>query len=202
MSDFWFTSDHHFGHENIIDFCNRPYASVYEMNADLIERWNARVRPDDLVYYVGDIVMGPGRKESMKLIAQLNGRKLLLPGNHDACWRGKASGTKLSEARVDYLTSGFIDIIDTGGGEGQPTVMIAGETVKVSHFPYVQDDFERSREDRFSAFRPEDDGSWLIHGHIHTSWKVRERMINVSVDVWDYAPVNYDEIAAIITAGG
>lgn len=54
----WITSDTHFGHENIITHCQRPYRSVAEMNFDFARRWNAVVAPDDLVYDLGDFAVG------------------------------------------------------------------------------------------------------------------------------------------------
>ena len=52
MSQLFFTSDHHFGHANIIKFCNRPFKDVQEMNETLIERWNKKVKPKDHVYHL------------------------------------------------------------------------------------------------------------------------------------------------------
>ncbi len=54
----WFTSDHHFGHENIIRFCGRPFKSLGEMNYEMTRRWNLVVEPGDTVYYLGDFAMG------------------------------------------------------------------------------------------------------------------------------------------------
>lgn len=54
----FFTSDTHFGHVNIILYCNRPFASVLEMNEQVIARWNDRVGPRDTVYHLGDFAMG------------------------------------------------------------------------------------------------------------------------------------------------
>lgn len=56
--DIWFTSDTHFGHANIIKYCNRPYKDTEEMNADLIKRWNSTVGKDDLVWHLGDFSLG------------------------------------------------------------------------------------------------------------------------------------------------
>jgi calcineurin-like phosphoesterase family protein len=53
----FFTSDHHFGHENIIRYCNRPFTSVQQMNEIMILRWNGAVLPEDEVYYLGDFAM-------------------------------------------------------------------------------------------------------------------------------------------------
>jgi len=54
MTKTWFTSDTHFGHFNIIEYCNRPFKTVDEMNSKLIRFWNERVKPDDIVYFLGD----------------------------------------------------------------------------------------------------------------------------------------------------
>ena len=54
MSQIFFTSDHHFGHANIIQFSNRPFENVEAMNRAMIERWNEKVSPEDEVYHLGD----------------------------------------------------------------------------------------------------------------------------------------------------
>ena len=51
----YYTSDLHLFHDNIIRLCNRPYKNVYEMNDDIVERWNNKVKPDDDVYILGDM---------------------------------------------------------------------------------------------------------------------------------------------------
>ena len=56
MSKIYFTSDLHFGHENVIRFDNRPFETVDEMDAELIRRWNAKVDRGDLVYVLGDMI--------------------------------------------------------------------------------------------------------------------------------------------------
>ena len=58
----YYTSDLHFSHENIIKFCNRPYANAEEMNQALKDRWNARVKPEDHVYILGDICVSANGK--------------------------------------------------------------------------------------------------------------------------------------------
>ena len=51
----FFISDCHFGHKNIIKYCNRPYFSVEEMNEDIISKWNKKVAKNDLIYIIGDL---------------------------------------------------------------------------------------------------------------------------------------------------
>ena len=77
----YFTSDTHFGHARIIELCARPFANVDEMNEALIQKWNAVVGPDDVVYHLGDFFMGP--KETVLLRKRLNGKIVLIKGNHD-----------------------------------------------------------------------------------------------------------------------
>ena len=78
--EIWITSDTHFGHENIIRYCDRPFANAAEMDEMLIENWNSVVKDGDIVYHLGDVYLGV---EGRKAIPKLNGRKRLVLGNHD-----------------------------------------------------------------------------------------------------------------------
>jgi calcineurin-like phosphoesterase family protein len=78
----WFTSDTHFSHANVIEFCGRPFANVEEMDREMVARWNARVQPGDTVYHLGDFAFGPYENIG-KFLAQLNGDIHLVLGNHD-----------------------------------------------------------------------------------------------------------------------
>ena len=77
----YFTSDTHFGHANIIKYCNRPYATVHEMDMKLIANWNERIGNDDIVYHVGDFSMN--KKDRRRVLPLLHGKKHLIKGNHD-----------------------------------------------------------------------------------------------------------------------
>jgi len=77
------TADPHFGHERIIALCRRPFASVDEMNRVLIERWNERVKPKDVVYLLGDVFLKMPPREAMNIRAKLAGNIHLICGNHD-----------------------------------------------------------------------------------------------------------------------
>lgn len=82
MGDIWFMGDFHFGHENIIKYCDRPFKNAKEMNETLIENWNYFVKPDEQAYILGDF--GFGKKEDIILWGKaLNGHKTLVLGNHD-----------------------------------------------------------------------------------------------------------------------
>ena len=76
------TADSHFGHENIIRFCNRPFTNVQEMDDMLVKFWNETVSKNDLVIHLGDFALG--NKEYIEnMVSRLNGRKMLVMGNHD-----------------------------------------------------------------------------------------------------------------------
>lgn len=70
------------GHKNIIDYCDRPFSSVEEMNEKMIEEWNNLIEKDDKVWHLGDFAFGS--KDNVKnIISRLNGKIYLVKGNHD-----------------------------------------------------------------------------------------------------------------------
>jgi calcineurin-like phosphoesterase family protein len=75
----WFTSDQHYGHANIIDYCKRPFESVAQMNETLIANYCALVQPSDTVYFLGDCAF----TDPIPFISCLPGQKFLVMGNHD-----------------------------------------------------------------------------------------------------------------------
>jgi calcineurin-like phosphoesterase family protein len=79
----WFVGDTHFGHAGSISHTGRPFASVAEMDALLVEAWNAVVRPGDTVVHLGDFEWGHTPARTAEIFAALKGRKHLLVGNHD-----------------------------------------------------------------------------------------------------------------------
>ena len=80
----FFTSDLHFGHENVIKFCNRPYTNAKEMRVKLIENWNSVVSNDDYAFILGDVFWFNHSKEMKRTFDKLNGKKIyVVPGNHD-----------------------------------------------------------------------------------------------------------------------
>lgn len=80
--DVMFTSDTHFGHGNIIRFCDRPFRDAHHMNEILIRNWNEAVRPDQTVIHAGDFGLG-SRSQVQNMLKRLNGGIILVQGNHD-----------------------------------------------------------------------------------------------------------------------
>lgn len=171
----WFIGDHHFMHRNIIKYTGRPFESILIMNQIMIDRWNEVVGPNDLVYHLGDFIFG-GKNLIKRFAEVLNGDKILIKGNHD-------------KNANRFLDAGFLEVHD------RIELNIAGENVIICHYPYFND---LEPYLKFSDKRPKDEGQWLIHGHVHKAWLFNEKMINVSVENWNYYPVSINYINQLI----
>ena len=83
----FFTSDTHFAHENMCKFLDydgervRPFNSYKECDELMIQNWNEVVKPQDKVYFLGDLTFN--KNEADKIMPRLNGKKCLIRGNHD-----------------------------------------------------------------------------------------------------------------------
>lgn len=95
----YFTSDLHLGHGAIIKMQQRDFESVEEMNRVLIRQFNAVVGKRDVVYFLGDICHRLPVEEASRLIGKLNGKKILVKGNHD-----KEYDVALFEEICDFKT--------------------------------------------------------------------------------------------------
>jgi calcineurin-like phosphoesterase family protein len=189
MPDIWAWSDPHFHHTNILNYCSRPFSSVEEMNEKLIQNFNARVKADDIVYCLGDFSLS--EKKVQPIMSRLNGKEQhLIVGNHDAA---HPCHKKKSEAALKrYLEYGFKTV-------QLSTTLRLNDTignVLLHHMPYTAD--ERHGQ-KYAEYYPKDDGLWLLHGHSHGAFgRIHGKQIDVGVDCFEYAPVSFEEIAAII----
>ena len=93
----FFTADQHFGHKNIIEYCNRPFSDVEEMNEALIENWNKTVDNNDKIFVLGDFALGSS-ENIIKWGRALKGNKMLILGNHDRA------------SKSVYLEAGFKEV--------------------------------------------------------------------------------------------
>ena len=87
MPSVFLVSDTHFGHAGVCRFTRadgvtklRPWDSAEEMDEAMVKAWNERVRPNDKVYHLGDVVIN---RKALPILDRLNGDKVLIRGNHD-----------------------------------------------------------------------------------------------------------------------
>ena len=97
-ADTFFVSDHHLGHEKILNFTGRPFKTIQEMEDGLVAAHNAVVGPNDLVYFLGDFALiNKSVEELRRLLSRFNGIKVLIMGNHDG-------------DPQNYLDAGFVAV--------------------------------------------------------------------------------------------
>ena len=151
------------------------------MEEAIIKRWNATVKPEDTVVVVGDVFLGWSKKIQKEILAKLNGKKILVKGNHD-------------KSNSQMIGLGFDWSCD------EMALYIQGERVVISHYPYAPKKIEglEPYELRFLDRRPINNGGFLLHGHTHSTEKVNGRMIHVGVDAWNMTPVSENKIASMI----
>ena len=113
----WFTSDTHFGHQNILKYTDRPFSSVEEMDEALIENWNNRVGDDDEIYHLGDVALCSPNK-LRKVLARLKGKIYLIRGNHD---KSASACSDRFEWIKDYYE---LEVADKNGYQGKQLIIL------------------------------------------------------------------------------
>lgn len=114
----FFTSDTHFNHTNILQYCNRPFKTIDQMNETIITNWNRVVGPDDVIFHLGDFCLG-GAEEWNKILNRLNGRIYLVLGNHD----------------LKNIRQGFIDRFEYVAMS--MCIQVGKKKIYLNHFPYL-----------------------------------------------------------------
>lgn len=173
MNNTWFSSDHHFNHKNIIDYCSRPFQSVEEMNLALIENHNKLVNKNDDVYFLGDFVLG--KKENIiDILNKLNGNKHLVYGNHD---------NQIVKNKKDYLSSNLFQSIEVY------------KELNIKDYPTICL-FHYSMRTWNKAYH----GSWHLFGHSHGNLEPYGNSVDIGVDSGfitgfkEYRPFSITEI--------
>lgn len=177
MSKTWFTSDHHFFHSNILKFTDsqgnlvRPgFEDVHHMNEHMIQKWNEKISQDDKVYHLGDVIMKTSRESFEKIIPRLNGRIVLIKGNHDL-------------AKLSIYSDFFRDVrseIHLKSSDKRHMIVFSHRPIYLAepHF------FNKS--------------IFNVHGHTHHYRLPDNRYINVCVECTNYDPIEFDEIQSMI----
>jgi len=164
----YFTSDHHFGHENIIKLCNRPFANHHEMDRHMIDKWNEVVTADDTVYHLGDFGYKASASYLKGIIEQLNGTIIFIRGNHDK-----------KTMKAFNLIDKFIEVYD------MLEVTVDGQHIYLCHYPTIE----------WPGFYR---GSWHLFGHVHGNIpqeRLHPNQVDVGVDSWNFTPASFFEIA-------
>lgn len=180
----WFTSDLHFYHKQVIGYCNRPYSNVEEMNRDLIERWNSKIKKREIVWVLGDFSFA-GIQTTKDVVSQLKGDIRIVRGNHDRYAK-------------QLIEMGFSNVYENH------SIWLEGYKVNLSHFPHrpTKEQMEAATHDmRYLHKRIYNDGLPLLHGHTHSPEKVNidnGLQIHVGIDAWDMSPVSHKEIIKLI----
>ena len=165
--NYWFTSDYHLGHANIIKYCGRPWKCERDMTEAIIKNHNARVAPEDIVFHDGDFCFrnSPGGKQgegtvlkAVDYIRRLNGNFYFIKGNHD-----KNNSLKTI---VEKLVI----------GHGKKRICIVHNPVHAD--PAYAINFVGHIHEK-----------WQIRRLSENSV-----MVNIGCDVWDFKPVSFEEI--------
>lgn len=176
-----FTSDTHYFHKRILQYCNRPFRDVGHQTEQLIKNYNDRIGHKDHVLWLGDNSFGSS-KQTREVLSQLNGKKSTLVGNH--CPQGPSGYHQIAGR-------GFEIVADTLYAKWE------GRNIVMCH--YDQAHFRSAWDDRYLDRRPKlNPGDILFHGHTHQKSKLLLNQIHLGVDGWDYFPAMYSEVAELI----
>lgn len=99
----WFTSDEHYGHTNIIRYCNRPFKSTDEMNNTIIDNFNNKVCKNDIAYHIGDFAL-ISNPQAVDIIQKLNGKHYFIKGSHDRWINNDIRSSYLMEIKIEGKT--------------------------------------------------------------------------------------------------
>ena len=175
----FFTSDQHFGHDNIRKYCNRDFPNISDMDETLIDAWNKVVKADDLVYHLGDFTLG-GRSDAEKYFRRSNGYIHILeyPWHHDKRW---LTGQLFYSAQHEVAYE-------------QPIVVLEHEAdrpIILCHYA-------------FEIWDRKHYGSLHFHGHSHGMLPRISNRLDIGVDnafqlMGEYRPFSIKEALEVIT---
>ena len=140
------------------------------MDAELIKRHNSKVQQGDTVYYIGDMFFYDEQK-SLSILKQLNGKKILVYGNHDKAIR-----------RSKVLRDEFVECRDKIDG-----IYIQEQFIVLDHYAHLT--WNKSHR-----------GAWMLHGHSHggLTYPIEGKILDVGVDGHNYYPISFKEVKKIM----
>lgn len=170
--EYWFTSDLHFDHANIIEYSKRPFTNVEDMNLALLDNLNTSVKAADRLFILGDFCMAWSKARPEHWLGQINCKNIyFIFGNHDKPLRK-------NEALCQKYFKWYGDLLEFK--DLSPRIIMCHYALRV---------WNNSHH-----------GSWHLYGHSHGSLMddITMRSIDVGVDCNNYKPFHYDEIAVLM----
>jgi calcineurin-like phosphoesterase family protein len=198
----FFTSDPHIGHRLVARHrydVVHPHGlalddEVLDWHDDILaQNWDVTVKPDDIVWVLGDVSLGGRAREKAALewIAARPGEKHLIAGNHDS------AHPMHREAHKDQKR--YLEVFDSvqSAARRRFSLPTGKLDVMLSHFPYYADHGDGPA--RYMEWRLRDEGFYLMHGHTHSRQQFNGREIHVGLDAWDLTPVSLGVIQEYLT---
>ena len=175
-NNIFFTSDQHFGHRNIIKYCDRPFSSCTEMREALINNWNNKIPQNGVVYYLGDIFIS-SPSYAHDILDRLNGHIHLIKGNHDKWIKNKSLASRFIWIK-DYFE---LKIQDPDAHRGSQLIVLA-------HYA-------------FKVWNKSHHGSWHLYGHSHGTLpdNPHSKSFDCGVDCHNYTPLSYNDVKKIMS---
>jgi len=167
----FYTADLHLCHKAIIHMCKRPFTDVEQMHDEIIKRWNSKVSDTDTVYFLGDLSHKANPNTVKTILDKLNGKIILIPGNHDVPKILNKVSSRFDNIYKDYI---FED----------PFI---GNNIHLYHYPVV-------------SWRGKYRGSYHLYGHCHGGLKLDLGLaMDVGVDCHDFYPISSLEVKDIMS---
>ena len=172
MIQTFFTADTHFDDPYSIEYFNRPFQSVDEMNRVMVEKWNKVVAEEDLVYHLGDFTLDT-IDHFTRWVKQLHGTIKILPGSHDQPWL------------KDFMGSEKVQLLQPLESVEFPEIMSGNSSRVIVLCHYSLQVWDRSSQD-----------SWHLFGHSHGRLKGIGLSFDVGVDCTEFEPLSLEAVAS------
>lgn len=183
QQNIYFISDLHLFHKNVINFDNRPFKSVQDMNDSLVKNWNDKITDDAIIFYMGDLSFQSFNK-TKEVISELKGKKYFIIGNHD-----NYSDIKKMDKFIDIY-----DYVDLYVKDETPIDNLGTQQLLcLSHYAILQ--WNRKHHNSFH-----------LHGHSHQQlsknpdydWYYKGLVLDVSCNGINYTPISYNEVKQLM----
>jgi calcineurin-like phosphoesterase family protein len=168
----FFTSDTHFDDPYAIQYFQRPFKSLEQMNAAMVEKWNHAVCEEDTIYHLGDFTL-EDISHFTKWAGQLKGNIKILPGSHDQPWL------------KDFVSSDRIQMLAPLVSLEFPEMTTEKNFQVIVLCHYSMQVWDQSNQ-----------GSWHLFGHSHGKLKGVGKSFDVGVDCTAFMPLSLEEVAS------